>query len=144
MWILNDQEMKNNTERLLDEFKQVLLKQSIPDSEIYEKNLHAFLSQCPDDGMLAEAHLRWDEEEQELDVLWDTSNLDGRFSIGATDSRWRLWVGVNHHSKDDECFTHGVGGEEITEEGIFAMYFFDYMNDYWEDHKDYWNPYRET
>jgi len=132
---------KNNTERILDEYKQVILKLSIQDSEIYEKNLQAFLRQCPDDGMLAEAHLRWDEEEQELDVLWDTSNLDGRFSIGATNCRWMLWVGVNNHNKDDRCFAHGFGGEEITDEGVFAMWFFDNMNDYWEHHKDYWNPY---
>jgi hypothetical protein len=93
--------------------------------------------------MLAESHVRWDGDEREVDILWDTSNLDIRFSIGIDEVRWHIWSGVNHHSKDDECFGQGVGGEDIDEKESFAFWFFDCIKDYWEYHKEYWNPYRE-
>jgi hypothetical protein len=133
----------NNTERLLKEAEPLLTELDPIDSERFEKNIKAFLKQCPDDGMLAESHVRWDGEEREFDILWDTSNLDIRFSIGIDEVRWHIWSGVNHHSKDDECFGQGVGGEDIDEKESFAFGFFDCINDYWEYHKEYWNPYRE-
>ena len=71
----------------------------------------------------------WDNVE-EFDFRWDTAHLDCRFSIGLEEARWRIRVGINHHSKDDECFMDGVGGEEIEGNDSFACEFFDGMK--WE------------
>ena len=76
---------------------------------------------------LADAIVKWDEKE-EFDFLWDTALLDCRFSVGLEETSWHLWAGVNTHSKDDECFQHGIGGMEIKgNENYFAHSFFEYM-----------------
>lgn len=76
---------------------------------------------------LADAIVKWDEKE-EFDFLWDTARLDCRFSVGLEETSWHLWAGVNTHSKDDECFQHGIGGMEIKgNEDYFAHSFFEYM-----------------
>ena len=61
----------NNTERLLKEAEPLLTELDPIDSERFEKNIKAFLKQCPEDGMLAESHIRWDSEEREFDILWE-------------------------------------------------------------------------
>jgi hypothetical protein len=131
----------SNSERIINEFKDVQAKENIPDKETYEKNLKAFLIQCPNDGILTESHLNWYEEEHELEVLWDTSNLEVRFSIGIEEARWNIWIGVNHHKEDDVRYNWGVGGDDIDEKCCFADVFFDFMNHYWNAHREYWTPY---
>lgn len=130
-----------NSERILHYCENLLVVYCIPDADIYTKNIVSFLRQCPDDGILGESSVRWDSEEKELDILWDTANLDVRFSIGLTSVRWRAWIGENHHRKDDKCYSDGFGGEDITDDEIFAYCFFDNLNDFWQEHKDYWKPY---
>lgn len=131
----------NNADRLLKEIEPKLAEMDPIDSKRFEKNIKAFLKQCPDDGILAESHISWDEEEREFDILWDTSNLDMRFSIGLDDVTWHIWTGINHHNKDDECFSHGVGGEDIDDEDSFASWFFDCIKMDWAFHKEYWKPF---
>ena len=133
----------NNADRLQKEAKPLLAELDPVDSERFEKNIKAFLKECPDDGILVESHICWDEEEREFDILWDTSNLDMRFSIGIDEVRWHIWAGVNHHSKDDVTFTNGVGGNDINDGEPFAFLFFDNLEYYWKYHKDYWSPYQE-
>lgn len=132
----------SNADRLLKEVAPLLAELDPVEAEKFEKNIKAFLKECPDDGILAESHISWDGEEREFDILWDTSNLDMRFSIGLDDVRWRIWVGINHHSKDDEKFADGFGGEYINDDEPFAYWFFDNLDSYWKYHKDYWNPYQ--
>lgn len=118
--------METNAQRLLADVKAQLAQYNIPNAEKYEANVVAFLNQCTDDVILEDAKVVWDNE-KEFDFLWDTAHLDCRFSIGLEDTSWQLWVGVNNHSKDDECYVHGVGGEEIDDRNIFASIFFDEM-----------------
>lgn len=116
--------METNALRLLADVKSLIAQHNIPNAEKYEANVVAFLNQCPDDAILENAKIVWDGDECELDFLWDTAHLDCRFSIGIERVRWHLWVGENNHSKDDECFTNGVGGEQIDDRNIFAHIFF--------------------
>lgn len=119
--------MEANAQRLLESVKTQLLQFSIHNAERYETNIRAFLNQCPNDVFLADAIVRW-EEKEEFDFLWDTARLDCRFSVGLEETSWHLWAGVNTHSKDDECFQHGIGGMEIKgNEDYFAHSFFEYM-----------------
>ena len=119
--------MEANAQRLLESVKTQLLQFSIPNAERYEANIRAFLNQCPNDVFLADAIVKWDEKE-EFDFWWDTARLDCRFSVGLEETSWHLWAGVNTHSKDDECFQHGIGGMEIKgNEDHFAHSFFEYM-----------------
>ena len=119
--------MEANAQRLLENVKTQLLQFSIPNAERYEANIRAFLNQCPNDVFLADAIVKWDEKE-EFDFLWDTARLDCRFSVGLEETSWHLWAGVNTHSKDDECFQHGIGGLGIEgNEDYFAHSFFEYM-----------------
>lgn len=119
--------MEANAQRLLESVKTQLLQFSIHNAERYETNIRAFLNQCPNDVFLADAIVKWDEKE-EFDFLWDTARLDCRFSVGLEETSWHLWAGVNTHSKDDECFQHGIGGMEIKgNEDYFAHSFFEYM-----------------
>lgn len=119
--------MEANAQRLLESVKTQLLQFSIHNAERYEANIRAFLNQCPNDVFLADAIVKWDEKE-EFDFLWDTARLDCRFSVGLEETSWHLWAGVNTHSKDDECFQHGIGGMEIKgNEDYFAHSFFEYM-----------------
>lgn len=119
--------MEANAQRLLESVKTQLLQFSIHNAERYEANIRAFLNQCPNDVFLADAIVKWDEKE-EFDFLWDTARLDCRFSVGLEETSWYLWAGVNTHSKDDECFQHGIGGMEIKgNEDYFAHSFFEYM-----------------
>ena len=133
----------NNADRLLNEAAQLLAELDLVEVERYEKNIKAFLKECPDDGILAESHISWDGEVREFDILWDTSNLDMRFSIGIDKARWQIWSGVNHHSKDDETFSNGVGGCDINDEEPFAYWFFDNLESYWKYYKEYWSPYQK-
>ena len=133
----------SNADRLLKEVAPLLAELDPVEAEKYEKNIKAFLKECPDDGILAESHISWDGEEREFDILWDTSNLDMRFSIGLDEVRWHIWSGVNHHSKDDETFSDCVGGWYIDGEEPFADRFFDNLDSYWKYHKEYWSPYQE-
>ena len=122
--------METNAQRLLADVKSQLEQFNIPNAEQYEANVTAFLNQCPDDRILADATVAWDNKE-EFDFLWDTKLFDCRFSVGLTDTRWHLWAGVNNHSKDDECYQNGVGGMEIEgNEDFFAYTFFESME--WE------------
>ena len=116
--------MEANAQRLLESVKTQLLQFNIPDAERYEANVVAFLNQCPNDAFLADTIVKWDEKD-EFDFLWDTARLDCRFSIALEETSWHLWAGVNTHSKDDECYQHGIGGMGIEgNEDFFAHGFF--------------------
>lgn len=132
----------NNANRILKEVELLLSNLVSADSEKFVKNIKAFLKDCPDDGMLAESRISWDEEKRVFDIIWDTSNLDMRFSIGIDEVTWHIWAGINHHSKDDETFSNGVGGYDINGEKPFAFMFFDNLDYYWKYHKEYWKPYQ--
>ena len=117
--------MKDNALRLLTDVRAQLEYYSITDYEKYEANVIAFLKQCPNDLILLDAKVLWDGKE-EFDFLWDTPRFDCRFSIGLDFTTWHLWAGVNTHSKDDECYQHGIGGMEIEDnEDFFAYTFFE-------------------
>ena len=122
--------MEANAQKLLCEVRTQLTQFGIPDAERFEANVISFLSQCPNDIILADATVKWDGE-TEFDFLWDTAHLDCRFSIGVDKTSWHLWVGINTHSKEDECFQHGIGGMDIEgNEDCFAYCFFESME--WE------------
>lgn len=133
----------SNTERIINATLELLATNKVRWSVTYENNMRAFLKQCPDDGMLAETNVYWDTNGREIDIIWDSSNLDVRFSIGKKETRWKVWIGENHHRKDDKQYSWGFGGEPIDKEGKFAYYFFDCLGDFWQSHKEYWSPYRE-
>ena len=95
---------------------------------IYENALE-FISLSPNDIILKDVKIVWDEECKEIDFLWDTKHLDCRASIGAEEYRWKVWVGDNNHSKDDRRDGWGVGGNEITQDEDWAFWFYDYMNE---------------
>lgn len=118
--------MIDNEQRLLDEVQIQLELYKITNAEKYLNNCKLFLKQCPDERILEDAFVLWDKEE-EFDFLWDTRHLDCRFSVGLEDSTWHMWVGINHHSSDDETYTNGVGGEDIDEDCNFAYTFFEEM-----------------
>ena len=103
--------MESKAQRLLNKVKEQLVEFNIPHAIQYEANVVAFLNQCPDDRILKDATVSWDGE-IDFDFKWDTERFDCRFSIGLTDTGWHLWAGVNNHSKDDECFQHGIVGDE--------------------------------
>lgn len=118
----------NNTQRLMDEVKIQTELYNVQNADRYINNCKLFLQQCPDNLILDDAHVLWDEE-AEFDFRWDTFHLDCRFSVGLEDTRWHIWVGINHHSSNDETYINGVGGEYIDKECTFAYYFFEEM--YW-------------
>lgn len=125
--------MESNAQRLLESVKTQLLQFNIPDAERYEANVVAFLNQCPNDAFLADTIVKWDEKD-EFDFLWDTARLDCRFSITLEETSWHLWAGVNTHSKDDECYQHGIGGMGIEgNEDFFAHGFFEGLGWEFED-----------
>lgn len=119
----------NNTQRLLDEVRTQIDLYGISSAEKYLHNCELYLKQCPDSQILKDAFVLWDKE-IEFDFLWYTAHLDCRFSIGLDDTRWHMWVGINHHSSDDETYSNGVGGEGIDENDSFAYIFFDEMHYY--------------
>ena len=122
--------MKTHALRLLGDVKSQLTQYGIPNAEKYVANVVMFLNQCPDDVILEDAKVVWDNE-GEFDFLWDTSRLDCRFSVGLENTRWHLWAGVNNHRKDDECYQHGIGGMDIEgNEDFFAYAFFESLG--WE------------
>ena len=92
-------------------------------------NAVEFISLSPNDIILKDVKIIWDEECKEIDFLWDTKHLDCRASIGAEEYRWKVWVGDNNHSKDDRRDGWGVGGNEITHSEDWAFWFYDYMNE---------------
>ena len=95
---------------------------------IYENALE-FISLSPNDRIVKDVKVVWDEECKEIDFLWDTKRLDCRASIGVEEYRWKVWAGDNNHSKDDRCDAIGVGGNEITQGEDWAFWFYDYMNE---------------
>lgn len=97
--------------KLLSAVRSLINENSIPNGELYIAHTNAFLADCPEDDFLRLATCIWDEENQEIDILWDTKLLDCRFSIGLKECRWRIWIGVNHHNKEDVCYLHGIGGD---------------------------------
>lgn len=117
----------NNTQRLMDEVQIQMELYNISNTDRYINNCRLFLQQCPDTQILDDAYALWDKG-GEFDFLWDTSHLDCRFSVGLEDTSWHMWVGINHHSSDDETYTIGVGGEAIDEECTFANTFFEEMH----------------
>lgn len=119
----------DDTQRLLDEVQIQIDLYGIPNAERYLHNCELYLKQCPDRQILEDAFVLWDKE-AEFDFLWNTAHLDCRFSIGLDDTRWHMWVGINHHSSDDETYTNGVGGEDIDENDSFAYIFFNEMHYY--------------
>lgn len=119
----------DDTQRLLDEVQIQIDLYGIPNAERYLHNCELYLKQCPDSQILEDAFVLWDKE-IEFDFLWYTAHLDCRFSIGLDDTRWHMWVGINHHSSDDETYSNGVGGEGIDENDSFAYIFFDEMHYY--------------
>ena len=119
----------DDTQRLLDEVQMQIDLYGIPNAERYLHNCELYLKQCPDSQILEDAFVLWDKE-IEFDFLWYTAHLDCRFSIGLDDTRWHMWVGINHHSSDDETYSNGVGGEGIDENDSFAYIFFDEMHYY--------------
>ena len=119
--------MGTNALKLLADVKAQLIQYNIPNAAKYESNVVAFLNQCPDDVILEDSKVVWDNNEGEFDFLWDTAHLDCRFSVGLEDTSWHLWAGVNNHKQDDECYKNGVGGEEIDGNDSFAYTFFDEM-----------------
>ena len=122
--------MDANAQKLLSEVRAQLAQFGISNAERYEANVVAFLNQCPNDIILANAIVKWDGKE-EFDFIWDTAHLDCRFSVGEDETTWHFWSGINTHSKDDECFQHGIGGMEIEgNEEYFAYRFFESME--WE------------
>ncbi len=122
--------MKTNALRLLEDVKSQLNQIKIPNAEKYEANIIAFLNQCPHDLILQDAQVKWDEKE-EFDFRWDTAHLDCRFSIGLEETTWHIWVGINTHNQNDECYQHGIGGIEIDgNEDCFAKIFYETME--WE------------
>ena len=121
--------MGTNAQRLLADVKAQLIEFNISNAEKYVTNVVAFLNQCPDDVILEDAKVMWDNVE-EFDFRWDTAHLDCRFSIGLEDTTWHLWAGVNNHKQDDKCYRYGFGGEEIEDNDSFAYVFFDGMK--WE------------
>lgn len=116
--------MEGNALRLLSDVRNLLIQHQIAEAERYESNVIAFLNQCPNDIILNDAMVIWDRK-GEFDFLWDTAHLDCIFSIGIEYVSWHLWVGENNHCKDDECYTHGVGGIEI--EGSEENFAFSFM-----------------
>lgn len=119
----------DDTQRLLDEVQIQIDLYGIPNAERYLHNCELYLKQCPDSQILEDAFVLWDKE-AEFDFLWNTEHLDCRFSIGLDDTSWHMWVGINHHSSDDETYTNGVGGEDIDENDSFAYIFFNEMHYY--------------
>ncbi len=120
--------MGTNAQRLLDDVKTQLAQYNIPNAEKYEANVVAFLNQCPDDVLLENATVAWDNEE-EFDFNWDTPHLDCCFSISLDDTRFHFWAGVNNHSENDECYQQGVGGLAVIYDD-FARDFYDSLK--WE------------
>lgn len=117
----------DNTQRLLDEVQIQIELYNIPNPARYINNCKLFLQQCPNNIILDDAYVLWDAEE-EFDFLWNTAHLDCRFSVGLEGTTWHTWVGINHHSNDDETYLHGIGGDDIDEECTFACSFFEDMH----------------
>lgn len=119
--------MKENAFRLLAEVKKQIGQHVISNTERYEANILAFLNQCPDDVILTDAMVVWEDNDKFV-FYWDTSHLDCYFTVGLEDAFWHIWVGENTHKQDDECYTNGIGGMEIKgNEDCFAYGFFDTM-----------------
>jgi hypothetical protein len=124
-------DMKENAKRLLAEVRNQLNQFNIQSAEIYESNVIAFLDQCSNDLFLKDAIVKWDNEEEEFDFLWDTSRLDCRFSVSLKEATWHFWAGINTHNQDDKCYQHDIGGMDIEgNEYCFARDFFEAMS--WE------------
>ena len=115
-----------HTDRLLNDVRTLIRENNIPNGELYIKHILDFFAQSLDESIFRFTTVSWDKEEREFDFRWDTKLLDCRFSIAADEFTWHQWIGINHHCKDDECYTHGVGGDDY-ENKNFACCFFDGM-----------------
>ncbi len=116
--------MGTNAKRLLADVRALLIQFNISKAERYEANVIAFLDQCPKDDILEITTVSWDNE-GEFDFHWKTQRLDCWFSVGLEDVRWSVWVGINNHCKDEECYMEGWGGMKIEDCDYFTYGFFD-------------------
>lgn len=99
------------------------------EKETIFNNALKFISLSPKDKVFKDVKVSWDEIENEVDFIWDTCRLDCRASISKDDYGWRVWVGENHHCKDDPCDGWGFGGNEISEDQDWTFWFYDYMTE---------------
>ena len=118
--------MGTNAQRLIADIRTQIVQFNIPNAEKYEENVMAFLNQCPDDIILEDAKVMWDND-GDFVISWDTDNLDCIFRVGLKEIGWRIWVGINNHKKDEKCFLEGVGGDEIVYNDFYADEFFEQM-----------------
>ena len=116
-----------HAEQLIEKVKTLLKENDSPSPEKFERYVKHFLDDCPNDEILENAKVSWDNENKEFDFWWDTPHLDCKFSIGLERVTWQVWVGINNHSKDDECYTHGIGGYDIENDDFFTGYFYEPM-----------------
>lgn len=116
-----------HAEQLIEKVKTLLKENDSPSPEKFERYVKHFLDDCPNDEILENAKVSWDNENKEFDFRWDTPHLDCKFSIGLEMVTWQVWVGINNHSKDDECYTHGIGGYDIENDDFFTGYFYEPM-----------------
>ena len=113
------------TDRLLNDVYKLIKENDIQDGDLYIKHIQDFFAQSPDESIFQFTTVSWDSEEKEFDFRWDTKLLDCRFSIAADEFTWHCWIGVNHHNQDDECYSHGIGGDYYEWENSFAQSFYD-------------------
>ena len=128
-----------NTDLCNDQYKYSLLaREQLVDlkEKLYENghediygNAMEFILLSPNNRILKDVRVEWDEKHKEIDFWWDTKCLDCRASINAEEFTWKVWVGDNNHSKDDRCDGIVVGGDEITHSEDWAFWFYDYMNE---------------
>lgn len=118
--------MGTNCKRIRDEVRARLVEFNVSNAEEFEENVNAFLNQCPEDVILEDAKVMWNNDGN-FTISWDTDNLDCIFSIGLDEIGWRIWVGVNNHKIEEECLLEGVGGDKIVDNDFNAEVFFDQM-----------------
>ena len=111
--------METNALRLLAEVKAQLADYHIPHAEEYEANVMTFLNLCPDDDILEDVKVVWDND-GDFFFSWDTDNLDCIFHIGLDAIGWRIGAGINNHKIDEECLLEGIGGDKIVDNDFYA------------------------
>lgn len=116
----------SSSKQLLIDASELLEANKVKDKELYMNSLKRFIDLCPNPKILQfYTGLRWDKGD--IDVLWWSSKLDCRASIGKEEFTFYIWHGYNHGKKEDECFSNGVGGMDYDEED-FAYSFYDEMD----------------
>ena len=119
--------METNAQRLLADVRSQLVKFKISNAEQYEANVMAFLDECPNDVILEEAKVEWDND-GDFVISWDTDNLDCIFHISLQEIGWRIWAGINNHKKEEICLLEGVGVDEVEYIDDNAIEFFEQMH----------------